>query len=530
MTWAQVAGKNMPKKKPQALSRQKPPSDKIRIQVQVPEDRVLKFHHAERRTQVIRRAPPGTTTSTILQDLAQQFNEPLQQYVEAVVQDDFERRRFYIKYRTIEARRNFARKGFAIGDIQIPPENADVKGYIPNVPHTFDKQDVVDLLQRYGTIVSADFVTFEETGIRIGGFNFELNLHENAKLPNQIVVLNDSITINTSDDRRICSYCDNLGHLRRHCRKRLVDQMQRANEQFDAEFLSDFNMDTEDITTTTTPQTTPSTTSLVTSSTFVPTQALRNAKPQVSGGTKVTQSVIQPRPYPPVSTAVAFVQGESLAMEYETPATQTGPSTSNSTQPLEYPASYEQQQERVEESSSEGEETPPPKRNNVDTVEAYHQPPAPYIQHLTNPYDEKGVRIRGEEPPRLSQDQKQRFTHLFRNLPELKDPELEEYHTLRVHEDSMKYYIHNSLLEPFKKIAQRRWKLHFSDLRYELTFGGATKLKDNQEEQLYLQCVRRVRADLEITEPFKRHWNDLCYWSGMFNKYRVSRASLQTMQ
>ena len=93
----------------------------------------------------------------------------------------------------------------------------------------------------------------------------------------------------------------------------------------------------------------------------------------------------------------------------------------------------------------------------------------------------------------------------------------------------MKHYIHNSLLEPFKKVAHQRWKIHYTDLRNEETSGDTAEMTEKQKEELYLQCVRRVRADLEITEAFKKHWNALCYWSGMFNKYRLTRASLDEM-
>ena len=59
----------------------------------------------------------------------------------------------------------------------IPPERADVKGFIPDVPHFMSKDDVVGILSNYGDIVDAKFITFEDTGIRCGGFEFELDLH-----------------------------------------------------------------------------------------------------------------------------------------------------------------------------------------------------------------------------------------------------------------------------------------------------------------------------------------------------------------
>ena len=150
--------------------------------------------------------------------------------MEAVVQDDLERRRFYIRYKTVERRRAIARTGFRIGNITIPAETADVSGFLPNVPHYMEHQDCVDLLSTWGTLTKSEFVCDADTGVRCGGFRFELDLYENKRLPNRIKVLNDIILVTTKDDHKLCSYCDTLGHIRRHCRKRELDLVKRANE------------------------------------------------------------------------------------------------------------------------------------------------------------------------------------------------------------------------------------------------------------------------------------------------------------
>ena len=51
---------------------------------------IARFNDVERRTQVLRRAPVGTTTKSIISDLASQLEAPLSEHVEAVVQDDLE--------------------------------------------------------------------------------------------------------------------------------------------------------------------------------------------------------------------------------------------------------------------------------------------------------------------------------------------------------------------------------------------------------------------------------------------------------
>ena len=155
-----------------------------------------------------------------MDDLKQQCEVPIKDVVEAVVQDSLDRRRFYIRYRTVELKRANARRGFTIGEIQIPPERADVKGFIPDLPHYVTHEDAVGILSKYGDVVSGNFKTYQDTDIRCGGFDFELDLHVNKRLPGTIKILNDVFTLKLKNDIMVCSYCDKFGHLHRHCRQK----------------------------------------------------------------------------------------------------------------------------------------------------------------------------------------------------------------------------------------------------------------------------------------------------------------------
>ena len=223
MTWASVASRNLHQKRvnqqPQAR-----PREKIPVKPQV----LNAFNECERRTQVLRKVPPATTALSILNDLKAQSTLPLGEVIEAVVQEPLDRRRFYIVYKSVELKRSITQRGFRIGEIQIPPQRADVQGYIPDAPHYLSKEDVHGILSRYGVVVSGKFKTYEDTEIRCGGYEFELNLHENQRLPGTIQILSDILTIKLKDDIMICSFCDKVGHTHRHCRKKLVDQMAKA--------------------------------------------------------------------------------------------------------------------------------------------------------------------------------------------------------------------------------------------------------------------------------------------------------------
>ena len=238
MSWAAaVRGRRPPRKSAPQENAAKlvKPIDRIPVQAMV----VEKFNELERRTQVLRKVPPTTTTTSILTDLKTQCNRPLEEVVEAVVQEPLDRRRFYVRYISVDLKRANARRGFKIGTITIPPEQADVQGYIPDLPHYMQIDDVVGILSQYGDVVSAKFNTFEETGIRCGGVSFEMDLHENKRLPGKIQILNDSFTLKLKDDIKQCAFCDRFGHIQRDCRKKMEDRMKRAAEELQMQHIEE---------------------------------------------------------------------------------------------------------------------------------------------------------------------------------------------------------------------------------------------------------------------------------------------------
>ena len=220
------------------------PSQSFRLQV--PEQAIARIHDTERRTLVLRKVSPTTTPTSILKDLQAQCKQPLGNVVESVVRESLDRRRFYLRFHSVELKRKCAMQGFTIGDVKIPPQLADVQGSIPDVPHYLDREDVIKILSRFGDVVNGDFVRFEETNIRCGKFTFELNLHENKKLPSTIYIMNDSFTINCKDDLQQCAYCDKYGHIARFCLKKREDTTKRAKEKLDQQALQELDNEEED--------------------------------------------------------------------------------------------------------------------------------------------------------------------------------------------------------------------------------------------------------------------------------------------
>ena len=182
----------------------------------------------DRRTQVIRRAPQGMYEDEIIHSLHTQYKEEYPEgFLEGVVADGHDRRRYYITYTDYETKRAIARQGFQIGHLKIPGETADVCGFMPNVPYYLTDKDLRQLLKPYGTVLKGDFKRYMNTDIRSGGYHFELDLHPQKRLPKTMTIYGDTITIIDKNGLKQCTYCNRFGHLRRYCHDKLKDQEHR---------------------------------------------------------------------------------------------------------------------------------------------------------------------------------------------------------------------------------------------------------------------------------------------------------------
>ena len=201
------------------------------------EDEMDQMTYIDCATQVIRKAPFGTTESDIIIALAAQIEEiapgkHIAEVLVGVVRDGLDRRRFYITYKSKELKSSIAKKGFKIGNIQIPPEPHDVSAYIPDLPYFCTAACVRAILSEYGTVENEKFNTHQNTNIRVGGgFHFSSNLCEGQQLPKSIEVRGEVFHIIDKNSRMKCNYCDRYGHLRRACKKRIIDLERRAERE-----------------------------------------------------------------------------------------------------------------------------------------------------------------------------------------------------------------------------------------------------------------------------------------------------------
>ena len=533
MTWADVAGKKQPKKKtPQALQ-------KTSLRLQVSDNAMAKICEMERRTLVLRKVPPSTTTISILRDLKEQFTRPLGQVVEAVSREPLDRRRFYVRFHTVELKRECAKQGFEIGDIKIPPQLSDVQGHIPDVPHYLDRQDLVSFLSRYGDVVKGDFDKFEETDIRCGVFRFEMNLHPNSKLPGTVHINSDSFTILCKDDMLQCAYCDKYGHRAVHCLKKKEDLTKKTQKELAAQ-MSNY---LPPATATPAPHQVSSASIHSTTSSLTPTQVMiSKANPSV-GQVQRVQNTTAVSTTNTAHSAVAFVQSENLktvssghelimsVVDGEQSPMDSQESDLQSTAELRYPPSFEHLLDDNDDNAISSDDSSPPSKRALREQEsisssivmkpAYYVKPAEFKQHEIHPYFVADSHFGAFIPP-LDQAQTQRMEALQAFEEKQDAPEHEEFHLLRIQQNSHQEWM-RKLSTLFKAHANKRWKTHYNDiLTREYPDDSNPTLSESEARNVYIECVSLVRADLERTIWFKKFWNELCDHNKLFCRFDIA--------
>ena len=133
----------------------------------------------DRRSFVIKKAPVGTTITSIIEDIQKQMEklkftnghgiemEKAEEVIEGVFQDILDNRRFTIYFTDYEYKKHIAKQGFYIGRAHIKPCIGDVRGYIPRL--TTNERIIREILGLYGTVDEGRMTTYKDTTIRTGG-------------------------------------------------------------------------------------------------------------------------------------------------------------------------------------------------------------------------------------------------------------------------------------------------------------------------------------------------------------------------
>ena len=564
---AAVLKPGRPPSNPASKTRKKTPQglQKSSFRLPVPDQAMAKICDMERRTLVLRKVPPSTTTVSILKDLKDQIQRPLGEVIEAVAKEPLDYRRFYVRFHTVELKRECAKQGFNIGNIKIPPQLSDVQGYIPDVPHYLDTADVLSFLSRYGDVVKGDFEKFEDTGIRCGVFRFELNLHPNVKLPGIVHINSDSFSIFCKDDILQCAYCDKYGHRAIHCLKKKEDVLKKAQKELAAQVGGYYQTGHDgytdvafngDPTATSVPSSQSSNTPLQTSSAsipstsspFVPTQALSSRVNVAQSVQNVLGRGSETLRRPPTLTqglhnTVSFVQSENLTTVSSAQSTimstsgvlpndsEESPmevfsqeSLLQSTAELKYPSSFEQRDNNV---SSSDESNPPSKRalhvpeskdlpSSIVMKPTYYVKPAEYKPHEVEPYHIPETKFAAFIEP-LNETQVQRMEALKACENDPNADGYEEYQLLCIQQTSNQEWM-RKLSDSFRKNARKRWNIHYRDiLARDYPDNPNPKLGDDARFNVFLECISLVRADVEQTHWFKTFWYELCEHNKLFN-------------
>ena len=190
----------------------------------------------ERRTIILRRLRAETTTIMVIKDVYQQAETILgrkpatpAEIIAHVTRDELDRRRFYLTFATVNIKTMFQLKGFHIGDINIKATQGDFQGVILHPPYFLTREEMRKLVAPYGQVVSDKFT--ETEGVRTGAYHFELQMYAGKRVPNVINLDGEPILITDKSDRKQCTWCNNYGHLQRHCLKRRHHQTARLEQQ-----------------------------------------------------------------------------------------------------------------------------------------------------------------------------------------------------------------------------------------------------------------------------------------------------------
>ena len=183
-----------------------------------------------KRTQILYKVPGRTTAEDILQEIDNQFQPRVFDSVESVTGDHLDRRRYYVTYKSLEARKLIAGSGFRIGHTVIPPEKGQIPAYMPHIPYFMTEQDIQDLLQPYGTITEGRFRRDKVRGIvRTDGYEFYIDLHDEQDLPSTVTIYGETYNIYNKTERKQCRYCQKFGHLSPSCRKKALDDICKSS-------------------------------------------------------------------------------------------------------------------------------------------------------------------------------------------------------------------------------------------------------------------------------------------------------------
>ena len=240
-SWAQVAsGKNV--KKPPDPASMKKPRTHVHKSAKIDKE----IAEIEAMTMVLKRVDPTATPGSIIHELTQQAptildmadgDAPLtgKKFLQQVVRDELDFRRFYVTFLNEDFKKSFQSKGFTIGKTKIPPQSSDFRGYIQSPPYYLTREALCEMLGVFGTIVRAGFDNVDT--VRTGGFHFDLDVKKGARVPDVIKFGEEEVRIVNKAARKQCSWCSNYGHLYRDCRKRIehkqFKQNARANIQLD---------------------------------------------------------------------------------------------------------------------------------------------------------------------------------------------------------------------------------------------------------------------------------------------------------
>ena len=492
-----------------------------------------------RRTIILRRLPFHITTADIITSIIKQFklHKP-ENHITSCIQDNEDRRRFYLTLTTYEFKKQIQSAGFHVGDTHIKPQSGDISLELPYTPFDMSESDIKNIMNAHGTNINGRFKV-DKNNIRIGGYVFTMDVRPNQTTPTHVNFSNHSLRIINRDSKKTCTFCHNSGHLQQHCK---IKQAQHNNKMSNLEQIANIELqqqqeeEQQQQQLTNSSDNTPQAKSDIEINKQIPIaspslniqqdEQISNSQPANVASVSLAHVIIDDD----INNSISISSSKSIPSDEPTSVPSTTKSTMSNESVPQVDLKCAPGGHMTSETPSPASTSPPaalklPTSSNVphvapvgdvvieparcDTPQGKPTPArkrelslTPDTKQATEP-----VKHHGEKSPLIWQLPQTTYKE-HPNFP-YKQPNLDT---------------NKSLPDIFSKHAKKRFTVHMQDICEE-RFPDKTdraNLPEHVWKDIYIQCVRRVKADMWQTGIFQENWGELCTTIGCYKRYKLN--------
>ena len=157
--------------------------------------------------------PADITTEKVIQDITKSLGVEASKAIYGVHRDTTYKGRFHITFNGDKYRKQIEEEGIQIGETKIAPRAhytsgpPATRGYIQNLPLYAQKEEVTNMLKDHGRVVYIK-QWVRPDGIRIGGLNFLIVLHQGKSMPDNVYYDNEEYAVVYEGKIKRCYNCN----------------------------------------------------------------------------------------------------------------------------------------------------------------------------------------------------------------------------------------------------------------------------------------------------------------------------------